>query len=96
VATVHVNARPEAARPLLFRASHAVSPRWSPCTSLEGGEEGAAYLFSARNGALIGSYPGRDEDGRLGLDVALLRTAVALAGRGPDTADNGIVRLVPR
>jgi len=68
----------------------------APCTSLEGGEEGAAYLYSARNGALIGSYPGRDEDGRLGLDVALLRTAVALAGRGPDTADNGIVRLVPR
>ncbi len=68
----------------------------APCTSLADGEEGAAYLYSTRTGALIGSYPGRDEGGRLGLNVALLRTAVALAGRGPDTADNGVVRLVPR
>ncbi len=66
------------------------------CTSLADGEEGAAYLYSTRTGALIGSFPGRDEGGRLGLNVALLRTAVALAGRGPDSADNGVVRLVPR
>jgi len=68
----------------------------APCTSLADGGEGAAYLYSTRTGALIGSYPGREGGGRLGLNVALLRTAVALAGRGPDTADNGVVRLVPR
>ena len=68
----------------------------APCTSLHDREEGAAYLYSTRTGALIGSYQGRDERGQLGLNVALLRTAVALAGRGPDTADSGVVRLVPR
>ncbi len=68
----------------------------APCTSLADGEEGAAYLYSTRTGALLRRYPGTDEGGRLGLNVALLRTAVALAGRGPDTADSGVVRIFPR
>jgi len=68
----------------------------APGTSLADGEEGAAYLYSTRTGALIGSYPGREGGGRLGLNVALLRTAVALAGREPGGSDNGIVRLRPR
>ena len=68
----------------------------APCTSLADGEEGAAYLYSTRTGALLGRYPGTDGGGRLGLNVALLRTAVVLAGRGPDTSDSGVVPIFPR
>ncbi len=67
----------------------------APCTTLRHGEEGAAFLYSARTGALLARYDGRELE-KLGSSVALLPASVALAGRGPDTADNGFVRLAPR
>ena len=68
----------------------------APCTTLGDFFEGTGYLYSASMGTLLARYEGREANEKLGLTVALLPDAVALGGRGPSTADNGIVRVVPR
>jgi hypothetical protein len=71
----------------------------APCTGVDGDEGGAAFLYSIRTGTLVARYDERSffpSFRELGRTVVLLPGAVALAGRGPDTADNGFVRVLPR